>query len=200
MSATLTDHCEPSAHPNEVSRRLAGLLAEMRVAMRRDPVATHLWLDKFELLWRQSGAAAAPSYDPEPISHGGLAPWQALRVTRHVDANLAERLSIGELATLARLSNNYFARAFKTSLGCTPHTYVIERRIEQAKKILLESDTPLSQVALDCGMADQAHLSRLFRRLVGETPSVWRRQNRMPSHAFLPPETQASSSSTPLLR
>jgi AraC family transcriptional regulator len=197
MSATPIDHFETVVSPNQVSSLLVDLLAEVRVAMRQDPIAADVCLDKFEVLWRQSWPAATPA---APAGHGGLAPWQALKVTRHVEANLADRLSIGELAGLARLSNNYFARAFKTSLGCTPHSYVIERRIEQAKRILLETDTPLSQVALDCGMADQAHLSRLFRRLVGETPSVWRRQNRTPSDTSLLSEAQADGPSTAPLR
>jgi len=187
MSVAPIDHCETAVSPTEVSSLLADLVAELRVAMRRDPADADLCLDRFETLWLQT-QPTPPRANPAAITQGGLAPWQMLRVTRHVEENLADRLSIGALASLARLSNTYFARAFKTSLGCTPHSYIIERRVEQAKRILLESDAPLSQIALDCGMADQAHLSRLFRRLVGETPSVWRRRNRAPSHA---PASQA---------
>ena len=182
MSAEPIDQFGAAVSHTEVSSLLADLIAELRVAMRRDPADADLCLDRFERLWLQT-RATPPRLNPTVATQGGLAPWQTLRVTRYVDANLADRLSIGALASLARLSNTYFARAFKTSLGCTPHAYIIERRIEKAKQILLESNAPLSQIALDCGMADQANLSRLFRRLVGETPSVWRRRNRAPSYA-----------------
>jgi AraC family transcriptional regulator len=187
MSVAPTDHFRTAVSPSEVYSLLADLVAELRVAMRREPADADLYLDRFETLWLQRRPLTSRP-NPQAITQGGLAPWQTLKVTRYIEENLAARLSIGALASLARLSNTYFTRAFKTSLGCTPHTYIIERRVEQAKRILLDSDAPLSQIALDCGMADQAHLSRLFRRLVGETPSVWRRRNRAPSHAHLTPE------------
>jgi AraC-like DNA-binding protein len=52
---------------------------------------------------------------------------------------------------------------------------VIRRRVERAQGLMLSTDAPLSAIALDCGLADQAHLSRLFRRIVGESPRAWRR-------------------------
>jgi AraC family transcriptional regulator len=187
MSVAPRDHFETAVSPTEVSSLLADLVAELRVAMRRDPANADLCLDRFEMHWLQTRPKPRLP-NPPAVTQGGLAPWQTLRVTRHVEENLTDRMSVSALASLARLSNTYFARAFKASLGCTPHAYIIKRRVEQAKRILLESDAPLSQIALDCGMADQAHLSRLFRRLVGETPSVWRRRNRAPSHAHLTPK------------
>jgi len=177
MSAALTQGFQSSVSGGEISTLLGDLLAEVRVAIRQDPAAAYHCLDRIELLWRQQ-APDAESPGPALSNAGGLAPWQTSRITRHIEANLTDRLSIDELAVLVRLSSSYFTRAFKVSLGCTPHAFVIECRIKHAKKLLLEGDTPLSEIALDCGMADQAHLSRLFHRLVGETPSVWRRQHR----------------------
>jgi AraC-like DNA-binding protein len=111
---------------------------------------------------------------------GGLAPWQVRRVQRHIEANLSSRLATADLAALVGLSENYFARAFKISVGAPPHAFVISRRVAQAKTLMMESDLPLSQIALAIGLSDQAHLSRLFRRHVGTTPSAWRR--RRPRH------------------
>jgi AraC family transcriptional regulator len=177
MSPTMMNEPQAFVARGEVSVLLDDLLAKVRVAIKIDPAVAHHCLDRFELLWRQSAPVLV---HPHPVlsNPGGLAPWQTSRVTRHIEANLTDRLSIDELAVLVRLSSNYFARAFKVSTGLSPHAYVIECRIKHAKKLLLEGDTPLSEVALDCGMADQAHLSRLFRRLVGATPSVWRRHHR----------------------
>lgn len=106
---------------------------------------------------------------------GGLSPWQARKVTSHVEAHLDEPIRNEELAALVRLNPSHFGRAFRNSFGESPHEYVIRRRVERAQALMLSTAAPLSEIALDCGLADQAHLSRLFRRIVGETPRAWRR-------------------------
>jgi AraC-like DNA-binding protein len=106
---------------------------------------------------------------------GGLAPWQVRKVMSHVDAHLNRPIRNEDLATIARLNPCHFGRVFRNSFGEPPHEYVIRRRIERAQGLMLSTDAPLSEIALDCGLADQSHLSRLFRRIVGETPRSWRR-------------------------
>lgn len=107
-----------------------------------------------------------------------LAPWQARRVAAHIDAHLSQNLRLTDLAAIARLSSSYFSRAFKGSFGQAPHAFIIERRIVRAQQEMLAADEPLSQIAIACGFADQAHLSRAFRRLTGRTPHAWRRARR----------------------
>jgi AraC family transcriptional regulator len=107
--------------------------------------------------------------------NGGLAPWQIRKVTAHIESNLDQPLRSGDLAKLVRLSPAHFSRTFRNSFGCSPLEYVARRRMERAQGLMLSTDIPLSQIALDCGLADQAHFSRLFRRVVGESPRVWRR-------------------------
>jgi AraC family transcriptional regulator len=106
---------------------------------------------------------------------GGLSPWQVRRVTSHIEANLDRPIRNEDLAMIARLTPSHFGRSFRNSFGEPPHEYVIRRRVERAQGLMLSTDAPLSAIALDCGLADQAHLSRLFRRIVGETPRTWRR-------------------------
>lgn len=106
---------------------------------------------------------------------GGLSPWQIRRVTSYVEAHLDRPIRNEDLATLVRLNPSHFGRAFRNSFGESPHEYVIRRRVERAQGLMLSTDASLSEIALDCGLADQAHLSRLFRRIVGETPRAWRR-------------------------
>jgi AraC-like DNA-binding protein len=71
----------------------------------------------------------------------------------------------------------HFCRAFKESFTETPHSHIMRLRLEMAQRLMLTTDDPLSHIALDCGLSDQAHLSKLFRRRLGETPSSWRRLN-----------------------
>jgi AraC-like DNA-binding protein len=108
-------------------------------------------------------------------ARGGLSPWQVRKVTNHIEAHLDCTIRNEDLAALVRLNPSHFGRAFRNSFGEPPHEYVMRRRVERAQGLMLSTDAPLSAIALDCGLADQAHLSRLFRRIVGETPRAWRR-------------------------
>jgi AraC family transcriptional regulator len=112
---------------------------------------------------------------PSTGARGGLAPWQIRRLAIHIEANLHAAITTPALATLVRLSPFHFARAFKRSFGDSPHRYVLRRRMERAQGLMLTTDAPLGQIALDCGLADQSHLTRLFQRFVGESPAAWRR-------------------------
>ncbi len=127
-----------------------------------------------------------PEARPEPSAsvpapqmvRGGLVRWQIERVLRHIETGLDGPISLTQLAATVRLSTGYFSRAFKQSIGTPPHAYIMMCRIERAKTLLLTTEVPLCEVALECGLADQAHLSRLFRRLTGETPFAWRRRRK----------------------
>lgn len=105
----------------------------------------------------------------------GLAPWQLRRVCAYVEANLEENPSIADLAGECRLSPGHFARAFATSTGTSPHKWLVNRRIERAKALLLGGGQELSQIALACGFVDQSHFTRVFVQSEGQTPGRWRR-------------------------
>jgi AraC family transcriptional regulator len=108
---------------------------------------------------------------------GGLANWQARRVLAYIEANLGSKLEIGDLANLVALSKSHFSRAFKHSLGMPPMEYVAVRRVERAKVMISSTRELLAEIALACGFADQAHLNRRFRDLIGMSPGRWRRSN-----------------------
>jgi AraC family transcriptional regulator len=97
------------------------------------------------------------------------------RVFAHVEANLCRRIPIRELALLLGFSAGHFCRAFKCTFGVSPRVYVQRRRIEVAQGLMLTTSESLSSIALMCGMSDQAHFTRSFHRVVGETPHMWRR-------------------------
>lgn len=120
------------------------------------------------------GVSEMENVTKEPV-RGGLCPWQVRKVTSHVEAHLDRPIKNEDLAMLVRLTPSHFGRAFRNSFGEPPHEYVIRRRVELAQGLMLSTDASLSEIALDCGLADQSHLTRLFRRIVGESPSAWRR-------------------------
>jgi AraC-like DNA-binding protein len=113
--------------------------------------------------------------EPRSIKHGQLAPWQLRRVTDYLAAHLAEDIPLQILSDLVKLSRSYFSRAFKVSTGLAPHQWLLQARISKAKQLLLETDRPLAQIAIDVGFADQAHFTRTFRRDAGESPGAWQR-------------------------
>lgn len=112
-----------------------------------------------------------------PIVKGGLAPWQARRVAAYIESNVCSKIHAAELAGLVSLSKGHFFRAFRQSFGISPLAYVMRQRILRAQVIMASSKEPLSQIAQNCGMSDQAHFSRAFRRIVGVNPKAWRRQS-----------------------
>jgi len=123
----------------------------------------------------------APATQPAAQSvRQGLAPWQVRRVLAHIDANLGTPIRNGDLAAIARLSTFHFNVAFRNSVGDSPHGYIIRRRVERAQGLMLATQKSLSDIAGECGLADQAHLTRLFRRIVGDSPAAWRRARANP--------------------
>jgi AraC-like DNA-binding protein len=108
------------------------------------------------------------------FARGGLAPRVLRRIREYIDANIDRRISVELLAGLANLSVCYFVRAFKQSMGTTPHDYLIRQRVERTKQLLSGTEMPLSEIALAAGFADQSHFARRFREHVGMSPRDYR--------------------------
>jgi AraC-like DNA-binding protein len=133
------------------------------------------------LLQRKPGQAPTPLQSITKESQevaGALSAWRAQRVAAHIESHLSATIRVRDLAHLVGLSNSYFCHAFKRRYGLTVHVYVTCRRIETAQRLMLTTSESLSEIALSCGMSDQAHFTRAFRRIVGETPNRWRQSRR----------------------
>jgi AraC family transcriptional regulator len=112
-----------------------------------------------------------------PAAHeviGGLSPIKLQRTTAYIQAHLEQELCLTTLAALVHLSPDHFARLFKQATGRTPHQYVLECRIARAKRLLAETDLPLSTISLQVGCADQSYFTALFRKHVAMTPKAYR--------------------------
>ncbi|NUP05480.1 MAG: helix-turn-helix transcriptional regulator [Polyangiaceae bacterium] len=101
----------------------------------------------------------------------GLAREQLQRVTEYIEANVDRDLSLLRLARVAGVSASHFKTLFKRSMGVAAHEYVIQRRVERARSLLVESELPASQVALEAGFSHQSHMARCMRRVLGVTPA-----------------------------
>jgi AraC-like DNA-binding protein len=157
---------------------ILNLLDEARRRIDHNVDAARECIDRAAALVCGRRANQRSVLDSDASARSGLVPWQMRRIVRHIDRNLEARISTEDLADLVRLSRGYFSKAFGRSFGLSPHRYVIGCRIERAKTLMVEGDQSLGQISAACGLRDQAHLSRLFRQVTGQTPNQWRREQR----------------------
>ena len=99
-----------------------------------------------------------------------LAPGMATRLTEFIEANLDQPLTLSDLAALVDLSVPHFKVLFRETLGMPVHRYVVQRRVERARTLLLQGKLNASQIALDTGFAHQSHMAHWMGRLLGVTP------------------------------
>jgi AraC family transcriptional regulator len=176
MQAIATSACQAQVYPASVSTTVMKLLTDAGMMIDADRVGAKSCLAQATalLLADRAGPLAATAIDL--ANRSGLAPWQIGKVKAYVNDHLSTPIRVSTLAGLCRLSISYFSVAFKRSLGETVQSYLSRRRVARAQELILTTDEPLSRIALDCGFCDQAHLSRMFHRLVGVAPNRWRRE------------------------
>lgn len=105
---------------------------------------------------------------------GGLAPAVRRRLIEFIKASLHRVITLQELATIAGLSEFHLQRMFSLSCGVSPHGFILNRRIDRARR-MLEGTEPIAQIASACGFSSQSHLTRMFKVVTGTTPSAYRR-------------------------
>jgi AraC family transcriptional regulator len=159
---------------------MRGLLLSMQPALAAPPEHTSpLFVDHVA---HAIATHVAQTYGglrvPAPPRHGGLAPIDAHHAKELLDANLAGRVLLTDLASACNLSVRQFTRAFRQTTGMAPHQWLVRRRIEKAKDLLSRTAQPIALIASRCGFADQSHLTRVFHRGVGMPPAEWRRIRR----------------------
>ena len=156
-----------------------GLALAILPLFRQAESAPTLFLDAVALAFH---AHAMHAYGGVPNGRGricaGLAPWQLKRACDVIEARLADDPSISDLASECKVSASHFARAFRQASGMPPHRWLMKRRVERAKRLLLEGEQELAQIALACGFVDQSHLTRVFAQFEGQSPGKWRRLRR----------------------
>lgn len=155
---------------------LATLSNLLLSAVERDPASNQLFLDHLGLsllahfAQTYGGLRAGGRY-----SRNGLAPWQERRAKEIMRSRLASHLTIADVAAECRLTAGHFSRAFRRSTGSAPHEFLSKLRIDEAKRLMLNTKLPLADIALICGFGDQSYFTRVFSRTVGASPGAWRR-------------------------
>jgi AraC family transcriptional regulator len=122
-------------------------------------------------LLRSYAAVSSPWKRPD----GDLSISMRRHILEYIQEHLAFQISLEEMAAQVGLPPWAFARRFKTAFGQPPYAFVLSCRVEQAKRLLISTSLPLSEIAAMCGFSDQAHLTRIFHRTFGMPPGKYRR-------------------------
>jgi transcriptional regulator GlxA family with amidase domain len=107
-----------------------------------------------------------------------------LRAKDRIDAASHEAWSVERLANVSGVSAAHFAREFKTAFGLPPHRYLLTRRIERACAMLRDTERAVTDIAYDTGWASLGTFGRIFREIVGESPSAHRARARLDMDAL----------------
>ena len=134
-----------------------------------------LYLEALGVVLAHELVRPAASTRRSPPARGGLAAWQQRILVDYIEENLAERISLAELARLVRLSPYHVCRAFKESFGEPPHRYHTGRRIERAKTLLAKPDCSVTEIGMAVGFSETSSFSAAFRRATGLTPTAYHR-------------------------
>jgi len=110
------------------------------------------------------------NYDMRAISSN----YAVARTEHYIEQHFCENITVKQLAELGNMSSSSFNRIFKKETNLTPVEYLIEVRIEKAKKLLRRKEIPITEIAMRCGFNSSAHFSSSFSRLFNTTPSEYR--------------------------
>ncbi|MBW4564471.1 MAG: AraC family transcriptional regulator [Mojavia pulchra JT2-VF2] len=110
----------------------------------------------------------------ESSQNRGLSRLKLRQAISYIQDNLEKDLTLTEISETVGMSMYHFSRLFKQSMGYTPHQYVMNCRIEKAKKLLTRTEQTIDQICQQVGFQSQSHFTNVFRKLIGTTPKVYR--------------------------
>jgi AraC family transcriptional regulator len=180
----LTDALEETTHGQEIEltehwdlidRHISALAMEMTADLEDSTPAGTLY---GESLANALAVYLLRRYAVRPVKaavyKGGLPPYRLRRVLDFIADSLAENITLSQLAAIAGMSPHYFSELFRQSTSRTPHNYVLLQRIERAKQQLRDPKRSVIEAGLDAGFQNPSHFTRVFRKIVGTTPSNFR--------------------------
>jgi len=149
---------------------LAGIVRHLHHVLEKPD--TPLIEQESRLLWMLTQWVMRHADDHPALKMAGKE-HRAVKLAReYIDDHYAEDISVKQLAHIANLSPFHLIRVFSNEVGIPPHAYLTQVRVRRAKALLARG-RPIAQVALETGFADQSHLNRHFKRIVGVTPGQY---------------------------
>ncbi|MDK1389081.1 AraC family transcriptional regulator [Sinorhizobium sp. 8-89] len=153
-------------------------LAQALLPALSDPQnADSLYVDHVLLALQAHLVSRYGGVDLASVQAHGLSKHQLAAATAYLAEHVSRKIAMAEVASICGLSTSHFIRAFKKSTGRTPHRWLTEHRIQKAKGLIL-GETPIAEIAVSCGFADQSHLTHVFSSICDVSPAAWRRMQR----------------------
>lgn len=155
------------------------LVSAILPLLRHPSDRSWLFVDQLALAVVAHCALTYGGCDPRPRKiRGGLSNAQVEQAKAFLAEHLGGDILLADVARVTGLSRGHFIRAFALTTGITPHRWLQRHRVEKAKSLLLESNVTIAEIALACGFADQSHLTRSMKLLLGINPAALRKQHR----------------------
>jgi AraC family transcriptional regulator len=156
----------------QMEHLLRALLAVAQEGSGADPLMGELLVNAACIRLAKRYAVSKLNMVPR---RGGLPEARLKRVLEYIDANVSKNITLSELACVANMSLYYFAVLFRQSTGLSPHQYVLNQRVERAKELLCDSKLSVLDVSMSVGFEHQNNFARAFRRVIGVSPTQFRR-------------------------
>jgi AraC family transcriptional regulator len=174
-------HIEIPSRIVDSDKALQALIEASAFAVENDSLGSSMFAD---YLSRTIAAQLIRTYSGGKLKGGGrMSPYAGMSpiLSEAVDFmsdNIDTSINLSDIAQAINRSPSHIARLFRTELGMPPHRYLINLRVERARKLLEKTSMSIAEIAYECGFAHQEHMTRLFRRHCGTTPAVYRRSKR----------------------
>lgn len=155
---------------------LQGLLLAFKAELETEGLHSDLYLAQLKTTL---GLHLLRNYATRPPKlqeyDGGLSRQQLQQAIDYIQAHLSESIRLSDVATQLNMSQYYFCRLFRQSVGLPPYKYVIRQRVERVKQLLRnDRERAIADIAIDCGFYSQSHLAKHFRQVTGTTPKAYR--------------------------
>lgn len=148
-------------------RQLSRLQEEADTEFQTRNLLSEIWL----LLLEEIKNADTQAFTSQPKNQD-----RVLTMIAFIQENFSEKLTLEDIAASASISTRECLRCFKASIHQSPMDYLIEHRIRTAKKLLETTDHSITDIALACGFNSNSYFTKLFHRICGKTPNVYRKQ------------------------
>lgn len=156
-------------------RQIQFIVQSIQGEMQQAKWGSQLYLDSLANLL---GIHLLRNYTERPLKlrqyDEGLGELRLKRVLEYINTHLEQDIQLSDLAEVANLSQCYFASLFKQSMGVAPWQYIVQQRVERAKKLLKQCNNSIAEIAFLCGFNSQSHLTQQFRKFTGVTPKTYR--------------------------
>ena len=164
----------PLLNTSKPDSLITGIALALKQYLEQDPLEDSFYVEHLENALYAYLLQNYCSREYKLNSYNGLPAYKLKFALDYIDSNLSSKIAIAEIAKLVDLSQGYFSRLFRESIGISPYSYIIQQRIKKAQKLLYQSNLSLCDIASESGFSTQSKMTQYFRSYLGITPKQYR--------------------------